>query len=49
MAVSIIGGVISSTVLTLFVIPCVYSLLSRFERPDPSIAEAKAELALQNS
>ena len=35
MAVSIIGGVIASTVLTLFVVPCVYSLLSRLERPDP--------------
>jgi HAE1 family hydrophobic/amphiphilic exporter-1 len=34
MAISIIGGVIASTILTLFVIPCVYSLLVRFERPD---------------
>jgi multidrug efflux pump subunit AcrB len=34
MAISIIGGVIASTVLTLFVIPCVYSLLVRFERTD---------------
>lgn len=31
MAISIIGGVLVSTVLTLFVVPCVYSLLSRFE------------------
>lgn len=29
MAVAIIGGVVVSTVLTLFVVPCVYSLLSR--------------------
>ncbi len=34
MAISLIGGVIASTVLTLFVVPCVYSLVSRFERPD---------------
>jgi multidrug efflux pump subunit AcrB len=31
MAVVVIGGVILSTMLTLFVVPCVYSLLSRFE------------------
>jgi len=35
MAISIIGGVIASTILTLFVVPCVYSLLSKWERPDP--------------
>ena len=34
MAVALIGGVIASTLLTLFVVPCVYSLLSRFERPE---------------
>jgi multidrug efflux pump subunit AcrB len=34
MAVSIIGGVAASTVLTLFVVPCVYSLLAKLERPD---------------
>ena len=34
MSVSIIGGVIASTILTLFVVPCVYSLLVKFERPD---------------
>lgn len=27
MAVAIIGGVIASTILTLFVVPCVYSLI----------------------
>ncbi len=32
MALAVIGGVIVSTLLTLFVIPCVYELLSRFER-----------------
>ena len=31
MAVAVIGGVMVSTLLTLFVVPCVYSLLSRFE------------------
>jgi hydrophobe/amphiphile efflux-1 (HAE1) family protein len=31
MAIVVIGGVILSTLLTLFVVPCVYSLLSRFE------------------
>jgi multidrug efflux pump subunit AcrB len=31
MAVAIIGGVVVSTLLTLFVVPCVYSLLSRVE------------------
>ena len=35
MAIAIIGGVIASTFLTLFAVPCVYALLSRFERPDP--------------
>ncbi len=32
MAIAIIGGVIFSTVLTLFVVPCFYSLMMRFER-----------------
>jgi hydrophobe/amphiphile efflux-1 (HAE1) family protein len=31
MAVSIIGGVFVSTVLTLFIVPCVYFVLSRFQ------------------
>jgi hydrophobe/amphiphile efflux-1 (HAE1) family protein len=31
MAIVVIGGVIMSTLLTLFVVPCAYSLLSRFE------------------
>ena len=38
MAIAIIGGVIASTILTLFVVPCVYSLLSSLERPDRSEA-----------
>ena len=34
MAIAIIGGVTVSTVLTLYVVPCVYSLFSHLERPD---------------
>ncbi len=32
MGVVVIGGVVVSTLLTLFVVPCAYSLLTRFER-----------------
>lgn len=32
MAMTVIGGVTLSTVLTLFVVPCAYSLFSKFER-----------------
>jgi hydrophobe/amphiphile efflux-1 (HAE1) family protein len=32
MAVCVVGGVIVSTLLTLYVVPCAYSLFSRFER-----------------
>lgn len=32
MATAVIGGVLLSTFLTLFVVPCAYSLLARFER-----------------
>ncbi|MBI3315650.1 MAG: efflux RND transporter permease subunit [Candidatus Omnitrophica bacterium] len=41
MAVAVIGGVILSTVLTLFVVPCAYDILSKFERPSkaPAIQE----------
>ncbi|MCX5687778.1 MAG: efflux RND transporter permease subunit, partial [Candidatus Omnitrophica bacterium] len=31
MAITVIGGVIVSTLLTLFVVPCIYSLLIKFE------------------
>ena len=44
MAIGIIGGVLVSTVLTLYVVPCVYLLLSRFERRpliDPNVIEFK--------
>ncbi|PTY01825.1 AcrB/AcrD/AcrF family protein [Verrucomicrobia bacterium LW23] len=33
LAVTILGGVTVSTILTLFVVPCAYSLLAAFERP----------------
>jgi Cu/Ag efflux pump CusA len=32
MAVAIIGGIIFSTLLTLVVVPCAYSLMSNLER-----------------
>ena len=35
MAIAIIGGVIASTVLTLFAVPCTYSLMSKLESRDP--------------
>jgi hydrophobe/amphiphile efflux-1 (HAE1) family protein len=41
MAIAIIGGVIASTLLTLFVVPVVYSLFSRWEQPDPLIVEER--------
>lgn len=31
MAVAVIGGVVLSTVLTLFVVPCAYDILSKIE------------------
>lgn len=34
MAVCLVGGVFVSTFLTLFVVPCVYILLVKFERPE---------------
>ncbi len=34
MAVAIIGGVTVSTLLTLYVVPCVYSLFTKLERPE---------------
>ena len=46
MAVAIIGGVIASTILTLFIVPCVYSLFTKLEQKDtletPSQAPVKA-------
>jgi putative effector of murein hydrolase LrgA (UPF0299 family) len=31
MAIAVIGGVIFSTMLTLYVVPCFYRVMSRFE------------------
>ena len=46
MALVIIGGVAVSTVLTLFVVPCAYSLMSRLEshKHDQRLKEALREL-----
>jgi multidrug efflux pump subunit AcrB len=42
MATVIIGGVFISTLLTLFVVPCAYSLLSKLERKKYATAEKAA-------
>jgi len=42
MAISVIGGVIVSTFLTLFVVPCAYSLASRLERTEHDVELKKA-------
>lgn len=34
MAIALIGGVILSTILTLYVVPCAYSLMDRFRKAD---------------
>ncbi|MBI4239060.1 MAG: efflux RND transporter permease subunit [Deltaproteobacteria bacterium] len=49
MALVVIGGVLFSTVLTLFVVPCAYSLLARFEshRHDQALREAEADLPVR--
>lgn len=39
MATSIIGGVLVSTILTLFVVPCVYELFSRVQKRQKNMAE----------
>jgi len=46
MAVTIIGGVFLSTLLTLFVVPCFYELMTRFESHahDAELREALTEL-----
>lgn len=45
MALAVIGGVIVSTMLTLFVVPCVYELFARFERGRREIAVRQKEIA----
>jgi hydrophobe/amphiphile efflux-1 (HAE1) family protein len=44
MAVSLIGGVTVSTFLTLYVVPCVYSLFQKLERPEKEDEAASASL-----
>ena len=39
MAIAVIGGVLVSTLLTLFVVPAVYELLARFERLPPHTSQ----------
>lgn len=40
MSVTIIGGVMVSTLFTLFVVPCAYSLMSRFEKSKPIVSSS---------
>jgi len=39
MAVALIGGVIASTLLTLFVVPCVYSIVAKLERTEAAAVQ----------
>ena len=45
MAIAVIGGVVVSTALTLFVVPCVYELLARFERDRGAVAARERDIA----
>jgi HAE1 family hydrophobic/amphiphilic exporter-1 len=45
MAIAVIGGVLVSTFLTLFVVPCVYELLARFERDRRAVEKRQQEIA----
>ncbi len=45
MAIAVIGGVLVSTLLTLFVVPCVYELLARFERDRDALEKRRREIA----
>ena len=45
MAIAVIGGIFVSTLLTLFVVPCVYELLARFERDRGAVAARRQEIA----
>ena len=45
MAIAVIGGVLVSTLLTLFVVPCVYELLARFERDRGAEEKRQREIA----
>ncbi len=43
MAIAVIGGVMVSTLLTLFVVPCVYSLFAKFDRRSKHTDDEKDE------
>lgn len=43
MAIAVIGGVLVSTFLTLYVVPCVYSLFAFFDRRERKFEEAAVE------
>jgi HAE1 family hydrophobic/amphiphilic exporter-1 len=45
MAIAVIGGIFVSTLLTLFVVPCVYELLARFERDRGAVERRRHEIA----
>ena len=44
MALAVIGGVFVSMLLTLFVVPCVYELLARFERARKDVVKREDEI-----
>jgi HAE1 family hydrophobic/amphiphilic exporter-1 len=44
MAIAVIGGILVSTLLTLFVVPCVYELLARFERNRRAVEKRQQEI-----
>jgi multidrug efflux pump subunit AcrB len=50
MAVAIIGGILVSTLLTLIVVPCAYSIMEGWERPDPYEfdIDAKGQVMVKN-
>jgi len=44
MAIAVIGGVLVSTLLTLFVVPCVYELLAKFEKDRGAVEKRHREI-----
>jgi HAE1 family hydrophobic/amphiphilic exporter-1 len=43
MSVAVIGGILFSTLLTLVVVPCAYSIMSNWERPEEVEFKVDAE------